>query len=320
MPADAPVYIERNADYKLWSALQESHGVATIWGPRQSGKSSMIVRALKRIQESGRHTVSIDFSALGGASFPQVLFTLASIIAKQLKIDSPKAERYAHSGFNPQYAFTEFLDEISVPTVIALDEVDFLQSIGALDTFFRMLRAIIGSQSAGQAKNIFFLVSSVLSPIKLIADDLSSPFNIGHDIRLSNFSDEETTNLITQSQVRLFPKDIESILSLTGGQPYLVQRTAYLLDNGESLRELIDKSCRLDGPFGTHLHMLQSIVDHSDKVRNVLIKLQSGQNLSSAEKFELSDRGIVRLDNSLRASFSCDLYRRFFLELLAKKA
>lgn len=319
MPADSVAYVERKEDYVLWSALQQPHGVATIWGPRQSGKSSMIVRALKKSQESGRHTVMIDFSALGGASFPQVLFTLASIIAKQLKINSPEAERYAHSGFNPQYAFAEFLSDISMPSVIALDEIDFLQSIGALDTFFRMLRAIISSQSVGEAKNIFFLVSSVLSPIELIEDDLSSPFNIGHNIRLSNFSDEEATSLITQSRIRLFPKDIEAILSLTGGQPYLIHRTAYLLDNGKSLSELIDESCRLDGPFGTHLHMLQSVVEHSDKVHNTLIKFQSGQNLIPTEKFELSNRGILRLDNRLRASFSCDLYRRFFLEYLAKK-
>jgi hypothetical protein len=64
MRPDAATYIDREADARMRDILRGARGVtATIRAPRQSGKSSLLLRGLMQIQAQGSQLVFIDLQA-----------------------------------------------------------------------------------------------------------------------------------------------------------------------------------------------------------------------------------------------------------------
>ena len=144
----------------------------------------------------GRKTAWIDFSVFGGASSPQLLFGLATEISDQTEIKQPSAESFLASTRGPLSAFEAHLANITAPTLIAFDEVDYLQHIGEMDAFFRFIRAFHDKQAMSGPHPVSVFVSSFLSPREFIADSFSSPFNIGVQVRLANFERHEGSPLV----------------------------------------------------------------------------------------------------------------------------
>jgi hypothetical protein len=60
----ASSYIVRSADTELLEAVKQGQ-FCYILTPRQMGKSSLMVRTAKSLQESGINSVIIDLSAIG---------------------------------------------------------------------------------------------------------------------------------------------------------------------------------------------------------------------------------------------------------------
>src|SRR5262249_50551306 len=63
LPPEADSYIQRAEDLELEAELQQPKGLAVIWGARQMGKSSMVIRALHRMRARGSAIAYVDLSA-----------------------------------------------------------------------------------------------------------------------------------------------------------------------------------------------------------------------------------------------------------------
>src|ERR1700680_1473367 len=61
---DAPSYVEREADQRLYIALRQQE-ICYVLTPRQMGKSSLMVRTAARLRESGVAVVVLDLTGLG---------------------------------------------------------------------------------------------------------------------------------------------------------------------------------------------------------------------------------------------------------------
>src|SRR5205814_1899226 len=65
VPLRSVFYIERDADERLKQELSKLHGkTITIHAPRQTGKTSLLIRGIAQAQQQGSKVVSIDLQPI----------------------------------------------------------------------------------------------------------------------------------------------------------------------------------------------------------------------------------------------------------------
>src|SRR5436309_3190425 len=110
-PGDA-LYVERPADRELPDALLRGE-FCYVLGPRQIGKSSLRVRAMRRLEAQGVRCASVDLTTIGRGESPEVwYFSLMDELARALRLETDPGEFWQrHAGRTPVYRWFTFLRE-----------------------------------------------------------------------------------------------------------------------------------------------------------------------------------------------------------------
>ncbi len=310
IPFNFPTYIERETDRKIMDILAKPNSVCTLWGSPQMGKSSMLTRVINQAKQNNLRTAIIDLSGIGGESLPQVLYAIAHLLQKKLNGDKPSPDAFLAAGWGPKKAFMDYVEACGSGFILAFDEVDYLRSIGELDSFFQMLRALYG-MALVDGIDRRLLISSFLSPRHFIQDVMTSPFNIGYEIRLSNFTHKETKNLLSRGNNSLSVEEVNSLFNFTGGQPYLTHVSAQLLFEGMPSKDIVRSGKDPNGPFAMHLEMLRSLVNQSATASKVLSRYKSGKRINYRDIVYLQELNVLK-EGSEQFQFSCGAYEAFF--------
>jgi len=144
LPPGAANYVERNVDRELSRLLSHPERGSTVLlvGARQTGKSSLLARISAHFRQHNIGSAFVDFSYVGGVTGPQLWYNLGVIIAEQLLHTFPPSERFERTNSCSPSDFVRFLKSSPQPLVLLFDEVDYLRSIGLLEEFFVVMRAI----------------------------------------------------------------------------------------------------------------------------------------------------------------------------------
>jgi hypothetical protein len=274
MDADSRFYVERDCDAIVRSALERQGVTITIKGPRQMGKSSLLMRVIQQAMATGRDVVYIDFQqfdqeVLGAADSFYPLFCRS--ISEQLGLADRTAESWADGGGNNQlttrYLQIQVLKEARQPVLLAMDEVDRLFETEFRSDFFSMLRGWHNNRALPMArlwKQLDLALVTATEPYHLIANLNQSPFNVGEVIQLHDFSLEQVADLNQRHGAPLNAAQVAALMERLHGHPYLVRRALYLVASGQMTVEALLAEAAADyGPFGDHLrYHLFRIVDH----------------------------------------------------------
>jgi hypothetical protein len=193
-----------------------------VMGPRGSGKTSLLYRLRCDDKISVKQSIFVNFKD------PRMREqkTLLPYLLKQLEIPIPKPCHL--SAF--LYAMTDYLDNLSRPTFIFLDDVDRGLTHPSLDRLFWD-----GLRALGSNGQLAFLATSRKKPSEVEkADGKSSPFfNIfGQAITLGPLSEREARDFLkaAEESARLdVPHDAEVwewILEKSQRWPILLQKLA----------------------------------------------------------------------------------------------
>jgi hypothetical protein len=152
LQARAPDYIVRQADFELYDALQ-ARLFCYVFGPRQMGKSSLLVRSKTRLQQAGAQCAFLDMSRLGnqGLTQPQwyagVMISLLRGFGLSKSIDFDQWWQ-AHRGLTPVQQLKQLVEDVLIPEAegppvyIFLDEIDALINLDfPTDNFFAWMRS-----------------------------------------------------------------------------------------------------------------------------------------------------------------------------------
>ncbi len=243
--ADAPSYVEREADSELLAALLGGE-FCYVLTSRQMGKSSLMVRTAGKLRERGVRVVALDLTAIGqNLSAEQWYAGLLVHAGKQSgREDELDAFWERHSQLGPCQRFFAGLQELlrapdpgeAVPWVVFVDEIDTVRSLPfSTDEFFAAIREWHNrrSQQPDLARLTFCLLG-VAAPTDLVRDTRTTPFNVGRRIELTDFTVERALPL-AYGLVRHIHGDptqlaaaarhlVRRIIHWTGGHPYLTQR------------------------------------------------------------------------------------------------
>ncbi len=297
------LYIERDADLAVRRHLSGNRMVV-LTGPRCVGKTSLLHRICHLAAAEGRPVARVDLQMAGGASKPQLYYSLAKQFSSLSEGAAPDAVAFLE---RPAQAIADSLRLLPSRTLLAIDEFDALRGIDALDDFAGALRAFWNERVAAD-RGVSVLVVSVIDPSDYIRSRFASPFNVGIHIRLGCLTEQETERLL--ALVCLPARDAQSLHAFLGGHPHLLQTAAHALCEGVPLTEILAEPPRPGGPFWSHL------LSTRDAVSDILGTPSSRLALSQLDMMaleKLAQLGIVSQATGV-ARFSCRLYEVFLTQ------
>jgi tetratricopeptide (TPR) repeat protein len=257
---EVPTYVERVADSELFEELRRRH-YCYVLTPRQMGKSSLIVRTRKRLEEVSVASVAIDITGIGKNVTEEQWYTgHADEIALSLDLP-PTAMKWwsERSDLGPVQRFSRYLSDCVLETlksdvVIFVDEIDSTIGLPFSDDYFAAIRALFNRRpNDARLSRLTFVLLGVASPADLIKDPQRTPFNIGTPIKLTDFTREEARPLLQglAPEPDLAEKLLDRVLFWTGGHPYLSQRACRVVaewaqTNWDALRvpSIVDEKVR----------------------------------------------------------------------------
>ena len=235
-PGD-PSYIQRPADDELWQHLQAGD-YCYVLTPRQMGKSSLMARTAVRLREAGDLAAMVDLTQIGSGASTEAeawFYGVVKEIHKGLGVAASLREWWQeNSNLPPVQRFVDYFREVALAggearRVVFVDEIDSTLKLPWAADFFAAIRACFNHRATEPVfERLSFVLLGVATPNQLITDPQRTPFNVGQQIALTDFSHEEARPLVVG--LRRDSEDPEAadellgkILAWTGGQPFLTQ-------------------------------------------------------------------------------------------------
>jgi protein SERAC1 len=328
MPLESPFYIKREPSESLsFQEVKKDAGLVRIRAPRQMGKTSLLARINDHAHQQGYSIVSLSFQELEEELFADLakfLQTFCVLVGDALNIPAQKIRTYwAENDISPKRTCGNcFRDCIlaAVPEVLVLglDEIDVLFPHTAVAReFFQMLRAWNekGKDDPNWAKLRLILVHST-ELYAAIMDVNSSPFNIGLQVELKDFEEKEVAELAIRHKLPLEKNEVQKLMAMIGGRPYLVRLALWHLAQGElTLDQLLSNAPTDAGIYSEHLGRLLGILERYAPLKEAFIavlRTEQPISLEQALSFKLNGLGLIIKDGNLVSLRYPQLYRPYF--------
>ncbi len=318
---DSPYYIRRDSDARFEELIRLPGQTIIVKAPRQFGKSSLLSRADINAQQNERPPFYLDFQFVD-AKYLESLDSLMRYLARKLARHFrtlTKPDEFWDDGLGAKDNITDFIEDAlladaSSPILFLFDEADHLFNQSFRDDFFATVRGWHNLRARKRSwNNLNLVIAHSTEPSLFIRDLTQSPFNVGVQIRLDGFNQDQLSALNTKYGKPLkTPGEIESLLDLVGGHPFLVRQSLYTL-NRCSLKQLEAEAISDAGPFGDHLRrFLWSLQGNPELKASVIQILRNGQ-CDSEEHFQrLNSAGLVRGETRNAVQARCRLYQEYF--------
>ena len=330
-----PSYVKRPADDELFDLAL--HGqFCYVLTTRQMGKSSLMIRTARRLQDEGIQTAIVDLTEMGTSEADTWYLDLITELADELDIEEDPEEWWQErASLGYVRRFTNFLrdvvlTEIEGQVVIFIDEIDTTLRFPFSDDFFAAIRATYNSRASDPAFNrLSFILIGVASPADLIKDHTRTPFNIGQGIKLGDFY-LDNANVLQARLETLYPAQGEAIFRhvyhWTGGHPYLTQKVCHAIAHAEEDHWSDEKIDRLveelflteEARKETNLQFVQDSLDAHPQKRHLLKlyrQVYQGEEIVDDERSPVQNQlkltGLVRAQDGLLTVRS-EIYRRVF--------
>jgi hypothetical protein len=235
LQSNAPCYVERQADKDVYGWLLQSE-FCYVLTSRQMGKSSLMVRTTNRLRQERVNVIALDLQALGFNNLTpdQWYFSLLLKMGQDMRLED-EVENYwhGHSALGPVKRLFSAVREVILSqrqgqVVIFIDEIDTVRGLPfATDELFAAVRECYNRRCEDPEFNrLTFCLLGVATPSELIRNTLITPFNIGHRIELTDFTEAEAAPLARRlsQDAKQAEELLKRILDWTHGHPYLTQR------------------------------------------------------------------------------------------------
>ncbi len=291
------------------------------------GKTSFMMRILAHAREQGARTVHInmrmvDQSILG--DLDRALFWFCAMVGRRLGVHKRHLREHWDDIFGAKDNCTSFFEEFLLPDdgeslVLAIDQLDCILEAPAVALEFLSLLRVwheLGKERGAWAGLRLIIVHSTESYLPM--DINSSPFNVGLPVVMSDWSAASVEELSSRHGLSLNPGQLEQLVALIGGHPYLVSVALYHLSQGVTFSDLLASAATDEGVFADHLKfLLWHLQRHSElgAAAAQIITATEPVQLPSALAFKLVSLGLVHLRGN-SVVFARSLYDQYLSERL----
>ena len=327
--ADSGFYIERpNVDQVAKQLIVKPRALLTIRGPRQSGKSSLLIRTLFHVQEANQlqHQL-IDLQGMSADRLHSA-DSFARYLANELGdyFDLPAAtvrEQWDEERL-PLENLTRFIEKkilprLERPFIFAIEEADRMVAADFCTDFFGVVRSWYNKGASAIAWRKFNVILVIaLDPSDLIQSAHQSPFNVGRTIYLDDFSLEQIAQLNQLHGDPLPTTHHPDFLALFGGQPYLTRLAFYeLVHTPQPWASFAQNAHAETGVFGDHLRHQLHELKRAPVLLHTMRRILQREKTADTEALSALERaGIIREDENGLYRCRCELYTRYFSKRL----
>jgi hypothetical protein len=321
-------YVAREGvDDRLYREIVKSTGTTTtIRGPRQVGKTSLLIRAEDVARNVGRHTVYLDLQSTDSSQLTDLdsfLHYLATVMVTELCLEPSKVKQAWQSPLGPADKINYLLKDYLLPTIknpflLVMDEVEGLLDKAFHDDFFGLVRGWHNWRARNSLWDKLHTIMVISTePHLLIENERQSPFNVGLGLELDDFSVGQVYYLNEQYQAHLSSQNMEDMMRLLGGHPYLTQQAMYtIVIENLTWPEFSNVAVNDAGPFGTHLRRNLTLLQKHPQLAQAMQQIIEHQNCPNRQLFHhLLRSGLVKGMSQL-CECRCRLYEQYFRERL----
>lgn len=325
---DSPFYIPRPPiEQRCYDTIGQSGSLIRIQSPRQMGKTSLMARILDYARHLGYVTVILNLQLASQNVFSNLerfLQWFCVIVGKNLGLPNQLAEYWDDildsNASTTDYFENYLLAQIDTSIVIAVDDMDVLFSypdiasdfLGLLRSWYE--KAKYGDRNADIWKKLRLLVVNSTETI-LSLNLEQSPFNVGLLIELPEFTPSQVEDLVQRHRLDWEPEEIEQLMNLVGGNPYLIGKALFHIQHQElTLEELLPQSATKGRVYGEHLRRKLWHLQNYPQLLTALITVANSPipvELERVEAVKLHGIGLVKLRGK-QAIPRCELYRQYF--------
>ncbi|MEM6836459.1 MAG: AAA-like domain-containing protein [Cyanobacteria bacterium P01_C01_bin.120] len=327
MAPESNFYVERSFDEVAKQTIQRQGVTITIKGPRQMGKSSLLSRVMTTAREQDKQVAFLDFQLFDQQSltdpdifFPEFCAWLTDELDLEDQVDDYWKRRLSNTQRCTRYVGKYLLPALGQPLVLAMDEVETMFDTDFRSDFFGMLRSWHNNRATKPIwKKLDLALVTSTEPYQLIDNLNQSPFNVGQIIELTDFDFDQVANLNDRHGNPLSRAELEQLMDLVNGHPYLVRKALYLIANETaSVNDLFDQAIKERGPFGDHLrYHLFRMYDKDELKRGFLQVVHTHTCEDERIFFRLRGAGLVRRSSDgLEVVPRCRLYEQYFQQHL----
>lgn len=332
-PLDSVYYVERPPiESRACEAILQPGTLIRIKGSKLMGKTSLMARILEKARQQDYQTVVLNLQLPDKKVFTNLdrfLQWFCTYVSKSLGLPN-QLEQYWDETFGSNSNTTDYFEkyllaEIDTPLVLALDNVDcvFAHSEIASD-FFGLLRswyerAKYGDRSSHIWQKLRLVVvhsTEVYIPLNIN----QSPFNVGLSIELPELTSEQVWDLAKRHKLDWSRQNVEQLIELVGGHPYLVRLALYhIWCQDVSLEKMLQTPAATSGIYNDHLlRQLWNLQKYPKLMAafTQVVKAPTPVELDLVQAFQLQSMGLVHLDGNL-VTPSCKLYYQYFCDRLS---
>ena len=325
MALESRLYIRRVEDDRALRAVDAQEGTVIIKGARQMGKSSLLNRMISGAVDRDQRVIFLDFQLFDQPALEnreRFFRQFCTFLADELELPNRLDEYWDVDLPLPKictsYMGRYLLKGIEEPIVLAMDEVDRVLNTSFRSDFFGMLRGWHNKRAMSKLWRRFSQVLVISTePYQLIEDLNQSPFNVGQTLRLQDFTAAQVAELNGRHGSPLGAGELDELMRLLAGHPYLVRRSLYLMATGEYTPASFFEAAGTDqGPFGGHLRRHLFRLKGKDNLTAGLQEILRNNACADEQLvWRLEGAGLVKREG-MRVLPRCELYTKYFRQHL----
>lgn len=333
VPLDSRFYVERPpTESNCYREILNPGSLIRIQSPKQTGKSSLLLRICKYASQLGYKTVYLnlhdeaDYSVLN--NLDNFLQWLSTNVCEQLELNSQLRQLNNHWNKNQgskiactQYFENFVLKKIDIPLVLGLDNIDHIFEYPQIaKEFFSLLRLWFNNARTRRIWKKLRQVLAYSTGVYIQLDLNTSPFNVGEIIELPGFTEEQIAVLAEHHGLNWSAnQEAQQLTAMVGGHPYLIRLALDKISYKEkTLEEVLQDAPTDNGIYAAHLKRSLQDVSQEQELKEALkavVLATSPVKLEPTPKIKLEGMGLVKLENN-QVKPSCKLYRLYFREHL----
>ncbi|MEA5622889.1 AAA-like domain-containing protein [Nostoc sp. UHCC 0251] len=327
-------YIPRPPIEELaYAEMAKPGSLICIKAPKKMGKSSLILRLVACADNQGFRTVTLDFQKADKAVFATLdifLRWFCTNVSQELQLE-PKLNDYWDEDMGSKvscsiYFHQYLLSVLETPFVLVLNKLD---SVFEYQEIARELLTLVRSWNERskeveiwqKLRLVLVCSTEIIIPTKLT----QLPFNIGLPIKLPPFTKEQIQDLALRHGLDWTnSKNVESLMAMVGGYPYLLRLAFYhLVGKGGlegDLEQLLQQAPTKAGIYHEYLKQFVLVLQDEPELQNAFYEVINATNyvqLEPALACKLQSMGLINLESD-RSTVACELYRLYFRQYLNK--